>query len=656
MIFHNKYIKRCISKVISVCIIVVSISTLSLYSPTIYANESASSTTESISPTSESISSIVEPSPSPVSASQDASDTQPLDISWPQAPSITSETAVLIEATTGTILYDKSMHQKMYPASITKTLTTLVAMDELDDLTELVTFDMETLNTIPYDSSRIWVDDGEKLTVEQCIAAILIASANDVSAGLGKHIAGTLEAFAEKMNEKATELGCLNSHFVNAHGYHDPDHYTTAYDMAQIGRAFFKNEFLSTYAKERVLHIEPSQYQPDDIWEHNKNKLLETRTYEYEYLVGTKTGYTSDAGQTLISGAMKDGMLLICVVLNAKTPNQYTDTVSLFDYGFQNFKIEELKDNASNYIPDSNTLGENMSTILGDSSPLLELEKDSYVLLPKNATFQNLTSEMIYNPTQDDIATVEFKFADKLVGTTKIKINKSTSVPAEDLGVLEEPEIVETAVFEENDGLPINFNFVIFVVVALFIGYFLVRLLATQIDNYLQAKNPARISNKKRLFSKLHRNTDSKPYTKTLAHKRRPPAPTHRKPSSTRESASSSRNNTSSSRNNASLSRNNASSSRENASLSRNNASSSRNNASLSRNNASSSRNNASSSSRRTIPIIKGTSTDYKTGVRNKSAEKPISPTVKMETSTISISDRDTIEEILKKIKNPDDL
>ncbi|MBR3808472.1 MAG: D-alanyl-D-alanine carboxypeptidase, partial [Lachnospiraceae bacterium] len=230
-----------------------------------------------------------------------------LDANWPSGPSTASETAILIEAETGTILYEKDAHKQMYPASITKLLTTLIAF-EMCELDETVTFTYEALATIPYDSSRIWVDKDEYMSMEDCLAAILIMSANDVAAGVAEHIAGELDAFADIMNERAKKLGCLNSHFVNSHGYHDPDHYTTAYDMAQIGRVFFENELLCSFARERNFKHGPTDGQPDPINEWNKNKLLPTREYEYEYLVGTKTGYTSDAGQTLISCAQKDGL------------------------------------------------------------------------------------------------------------------------------------------------------------------------------------------------------------------------------------------------------------------------------------------------------------------------------------------------------------
>ena len=365
-----------------------------------------------------------------------------LDANWPSGPSVNSQAAILIEAETGTILYEKNIHQKMYPASITKTLTTLIAYEQCE-LDEQVTFSQEALNTIPYDSSRIWVDRGNYMNMEDCLAAILIMSANDVAAGVAEHIGGTLDAFADIMNERAEELGCLNTHFVNAHGYHDPDHYTTAYDMAQIGRAFFDIDLLSTLAKERNFKHGPTDGQPKPINEWNQNKLLATRAYEYEYLVGSKTGYTSDAGQTLISCAQKDGLKLICVVLNAASPNQYKDTISLFDFGFSNFTTLNIAENDQTYITSDTSYSTNAVDVLGDSTPPLSMNKDSIIVLPKTATFEDTTSYITMKPeTEGCMAIAHYQYGTHDIGNAQIYVTATTDPLPEDLGSMEQPESI----------------------------------------------------------------------------------------------------------------------------------------------------------------------------------------------------------------------
>ena len=379
-----------------------------------------------------------------------------LDANWPTGPSISSETAVLIEATTGTILYEKDAHKQMYPASITKILTTLIAT-EMCELDERVTFTEEALATIPFDSSRIWVDRGNYMNMEDCLKAILVMSANDVAAGVAEHIGGTLEAFADIMNERAAKLGCLNSHFVNAHGYHDPDHYTTAYDMAQIGRVFFENDLLCTFAKERNFKHGPVEGQPKPINEWNSNKLLATREYEYEYLVGAKTGYTSDAGQTLISCAQKDGMKLICVVMNAVKPEQYKDTITLFDFGFSNFTTANIYDNDKTYVSSNSTYGMDVVDVFGNSSPLLNMDRNSIIVLPKTASFTDTTSYITMAEEDENcMATAHYQYGTHDIGTAQIYVTATNTQIHENPGELEQVEEIIPVKPEEESRIYVN--------------------------------------------------------------------------------------------------------------------------------------------------------------------------------------------------------
>lgn len=365
-----------------------------------------------------------------------------LDSNWPSGPSVSSETAILIEAETGTILYEKSAHQQMYPASITKILTTLIAYESCE-LDENVVFTQEALDTIPYDSSRIWVDTGNYMSVEDCLAAILIMSANDVAAGIAEHIGGTLDAFADIMNERAEELGCLNSHFVNSHGYHDPDHYTTAYDMAQIARAFFDVDLLCSFSRERNFKHGPTEGQPKAINEYNKNQLLATRTYEYEYLVGSKTGYTSQAGQTLVSCAQKDGMKLICVVMNAVSPEQYKDTISLFDFGFSNFTTTNITENDKTYVTADSSYGMDVVDVLGDSTPLLTMNEDAIIVLPKTASFEDTTSYITMSPEEENcMAVAHYQYGTHDIGTAQIYVTATTEPVSESAGAMDQTETV----------------------------------------------------------------------------------------------------------------------------------------------------------------------------------------------------------------------
>ncbi len=429
----------------------------------------------------------------PVQASQvsEAVTSSSLDANWPTGPSVNSQTAILIESETGTILYEKGAHQQMYPASITKILTTLIAT-EMCELDEQVTFTQEALATIPYDSSRIWVDAKEYMSMEDCLAAILIVSANDVAAGVAEHIAGDLDSFADIMNERAEELGCLNSHFVNSHGYHDPEHYTTAYDMAQIGRAFFENDLLSGLAKERYFKVDPTPGQPDAIWELNKNQLLETRAYEYDYLIGSKTGYTSDAGQTLISCAQKDGMKLICVVMNAKSPDQYKDTVTLFDFGFSNFTTANIYDNDNTYVSADSSYGMDVVDVLGDSSPLLNMDRNSIVVLPKSAAFSDVTSYIkMAEENEAGMATAHYQYGTHDIGNAQIYITAHTGSLQENPGELENNTDGIPSKEEELPPIYVNIKKVALVVIPSALGVLAFFWICRKLLSLRYEKNPA---------------------------------------------------------------------------------------------------------------------------------------------------------------------
>lgn len=159
--------------------------------------------------------------------------------SLPKAPSIIGESAILIEPTTGTIIYEKDPHKKMYPASITKIMTALLTIENCK-MDETVTFSDATIHSLQYGDANMGCSVGEKMTVKDCLYALMLQSANEVATALGEHIAGSTKKFAEMMNKRAKEAGALNTHFANANGLHDPNHYVTAYDMAMITRAASK--------------------------------------------------------------------------------------------------------------------------------------------------------------------------------------------------------------------------------------------------------------------------------------------------------------------------------------------------------------------------------------------------------------------------------
>lgn len=259
---------------------------------------------------------------------------------WGVEPTVYAEAAVLINAETGQVLYEKNAHRRMQPASLTKIMTCLIAMEETRP-EELVTVTDEALRLMP-DSAAIGLSEGEKLTVAQLLYAAMLPSANDAAAAVGVHIAGSSSAFAEKMNRRATALGLTGSHFSNAHGLPSRNHYTTAYDLAQITReALTHPEFLD-YAGRTSYTIPASSHNQAYGFSHLSRALRPgSGAYDPRAIAG-KTGWTSPAGNCLMTVAEQNGMRLIAVVLKAddeeRGATSYSDTQALFDYGFSAFR------------------------------------------------------------------------------------------------------------------------------------------------------------------------------------------------------------------------------------------------------------------------------------------------------------------------------
>ena len=345
---------------------------------------------------------------------------------WPTGPVISAESAILMDADTGAILYAKNIHQKEYPASTTKILTTLIASERCS-MDEIVDFSYDAVHDIDPGSNHIAIEPGEQLTMEECLNAILIRSANEVSFAVAEHISGTTwQDFGDIMNERAKELGCVDSHFVNPNGLPNEDHYTSAYDLAMIGRAFFANEALCKMTMTHMLHILPSERQPDDIMEVNKMELIPGGKYAYPYLVGCKTGYTDVARSTLVSCAEKDGMKLICVVMKDENPNYYEDTISLFDYGFSNFQRVNISQTETKYNIDNAGSFYSGNDIFGNSNPILQLNQTDSITLPNTITFRDAVSTISYDNTEPgQAAVITYTYNDVVLGTASIDFTAS---------------------------------------------------------------------------------------------------------------------------------------------------------------------------------------------------------------------------------------
>lgn len=251
-----------------------------------------------------------------------------------EKPVIASEGAVLMEASTGTVLFSQNGDKQFYPASITKLMTALLVA-ERGNLDSNVTFSAGATTNLESGAVSINMTAGDVMTVRQCLYALLLKSANEVGNALAEDVAGSNQAFAQMMNDKATALGCTNTHFTNPHGLNDTNHYTTPHDMALIARAAFNNDIVKTIASTRSYTLPATIKNPSGLTVTMSHKMLNPQDARYyQGVIGGKTGYTSKAGNTLVTVAERDGVRLIAVVMKSKSTH-YTDTKALFDYGYR---------------------------------------------------------------------------------------------------------------------------------------------------------------------------------------------------------------------------------------------------------------------------------------------------------------------------------
>lgn len=263
---------------------------------------------------------------------------------------IKSKAAIVMESSTGKIIYSKNGETKLYPASTTKILTAIIALEECE-LSEMATVSNYAVTSIPSGYTTANIQIGESLSVEDLLYALMLASANEAAIVLGEHISGNYEDFVKLMNEKAKEIGCENTNFTNANGMHNKNHYTTAYDLALIAQYCMKNEEFRKIVSTTSYTLPATKIYPDTSRTFsNTNSLIIVNkndvpnNYYYPAAIGIKTGYTTPAGNCLISAANNNGLEFITVTLGATAKNvRYIDTISLFDFAFDNYSFTKLK-------------------------------------------------------------------------------------------------------------------------------------------------------------------------------------------------------------------------------------------------------------------------------------------------------------------------
>lgn len=269
---------------------------------------------------------------------------------WPQGPEITSTAAVIMEDTTQTILYAKNMDQILYPGATVKVMTTLLALENTQ-LTDQITMTATGVSGVTDGGANISAQLGEVFTIEQCLYAIMLSSANDVALQIAEHIGGSVDGFVQMMNTRAAELGCTNTIFTNPTGLPDENQHTTAHDMALIMKAAIDNETFCTIAQTASYTISATNVSGGErVLTNNFSMLSISSTSYYSACIGGREGYTEASGSTLVCGAQKDNTSLIAVVLQGASGTTASEAVTLLDYGFDNFQMLSLADTDFNMV------------------------------------------------------------------------------------------------------------------------------------------------------------------------------------------------------------------------------------------------------------------------------------------------------------------
>ncbi len=401
-------------------------------------------------------------------------------VEWPSAPGISSDGGIIMDADTGTVLYSKNINTEMYPASITKLMTVLLVLENCT-LDQTLTFSKNAVFNIEFGSNHIGMNVGEQITVEEALYGILLESANEVSNGVGELIAGDQDKFVEMMNKRAQELGCKHTHFMNANGLHDKQHYSSPYDMALIARECLKHPDFKRIAGTRAYQLQPTNKVNEVRYLNNQHKMFEGRKNAYEGFECGKTGFTNQALNTLVTIAKRDNMELICVTMHGNL-TQYTDTATLLDYGFKNYKntpISSLDTNLSNnYYLENETSFKNF--LNGETDYTFEYDKNALMVLPNNGSFSDITTKITDVKAQDYTLTanIEYYYGQDLMGVQPVTLKKKVPEPS--------------PVTNLSEGHPIIFT--IIKVILIIIGIALLGLICL----YFYARNQVKKRRKKR--------------------------------------------------------------------------------------------------------------------------------------------------------------
>ena len=342
---------------------------------------------------------------------------------WPKGPEVKGDGAIVVDADTGNILYEKNIYEQFYPASTTKILTTLVALEN-GNLDDVLTVSYAADNYVSKTSSRMGLTEGEQVTVEQALYGIMLESGNEATYAVGEHVGKSIAGFIKLMNRKAKELGCDRSHFANSHGLHDDEHYTCCYDMSLIARAAYQNpEFMKITGTAFYNMPATNKHEAKILTNHH---WFLNGTQKYEYATGGKTGATTQAGYALVTYARKDGKNLISVVMHAPTwDDVYADSRKLLDYCFDHFVSYRMDDIGRDELGFPSCF-DNFEAFPDQEEPIITISGSGTLIIPDGFDISKAEKTISYDTSfelehgDNKIGKITYTYGSRTIGDTDI--------------------------------------------------------------------------------------------------------------------------------------------------------------------------------------------------------------------------------------------
>ncbi len=354
---------------------------------------------------------------------------------WPSDTGIQAEAGIVMDMDSGAVLFGQNIHVPYPPASITKIMTALIVLEHADPQ-DIVEFTDNAVYSVEADSgNKINVVAGDRLSVEDCLYAMLLVSSNQAANALAEHVAGSISGFVEMMNQKLTKLGCAESHFDNPSGLNGDTQYVTAYDMALIAQAAYNNEELVKISSARSHKLAPTTNSPGGLTVRNEHRLVitddPTSNYYFPPAVAGKTGYLIKAGNTLVTYAESESRRLVSVILKGQPRQYFLDGKELLDFGFRNFQNIEIASEEIRYVT-----GDEMVELESGSYKASELtvEPGRTVALPLSAVFED--AELTQEPLPEDhpadaVALLSYTYDDRAVGSAWLLAKNGITVADE---------------------------------------------------------------------------------------------------------------------------------------------------------------------------------------------------------------------------------